>query len=196
MGFINTYKTWKVRLETHYPTLYLFIFFIPWYKMVTLILFVTIYFLKQDVKNLEKENLELTKIKTAIVLSQVESQDHYDDIPFTFGIKIYRGGVSRMTYVNKTWVNELLADHNLDEFDIMGRPVSDFWPYETSAIDQREDHDVAQTPDKISFRKNYIDIDSAMQSTRYWKWRKIEGRDTLIFTLFKDPWKGVSTREK
>lgn len=180
----NELKKWLRRKSS---LVYFIIFDIPWYRITTVISAYWIFVQDGEIDDLRAENLALSKIKTEMIISDTEGQKSFDELPFSLIKRVFKEDVSRITYANKSFESEFLNDHGLDRFDVIGKPIIYFWPYETSLIDQKEDYEIAASGKRKFFSKKYLDIDSTIQSTDYWKWRKIIDRDTIIVQFFTKP---------
>lgn len=182
----NLFKNWLLKTR---PWLYSFFFDVPWYRITTVISAYWLFVQHGEINKLQAENLALSKIKTEMIISDNEHQKTFDELPFSLIKRMYKNKISRITYANKSFEHEFLNDHGLDRYDVIGKPIIYFWPYETSSIDQMEDNEIALSGERKFFSKKYLDIDSTIQNAEYYKWRKIVEGDTIIVQFFTHPYK-------
>lgn len=183
-GILKYWKNWKNVLKVKHPFIYFFFFQLPWYRVTTVLLLVQVFSLKTDIRKLEKENLELTKVNSSIIVNQIARSKLIDKIPKSIWYKVKKGNRYIFQLCNKHYENKWLKPKGYSRYDYYGYTDFQIYGFYAAKKFQYGDSLTANSSKPMELNESFTDDFGNDYDINVIKWREItEEQDTIVWGM-------------
>jgi len=184
-------------IKIKYPKLYILIYNVPWYRIVTVLLIIQIHFLKMDTRELYKENVylntvsiilnkktvELEFINKSLLDKMIMHNRSFEDFPLPLWNKVKRGNKFYSNYYNLVYEKEVFHPFGTNRYQNLGRTNFDNAPYPIASEWAKNDMYIAINGGRKIFLEPQLDKNKKKIYKNNLKWRILKEKDTLIYGM-------------